>query len=68
MNKIPVSSLAIAALTSIIMAIVVGLLVFAAEASVPRSILYGLASFGTCLTLALSVIRAIGPATPTDQR
>ena len=64
-NKVSASLLAIAVLTSVIISIVVGLLGFVADASVPMAILYGLGSFATCLTLALSVIKAIGPADPT---
>jgi hypothetical protein len=43
-----------------------GVLGHEAGANVPQSILVGLASFATCLTLTLKVMREVGTQGPAD--
>ena len=65
-GRIPVSWFIIAVLSSSVVSMLAGLLAHEAGANVPQSILVGLASFATCLTLALTVIRDVGTQGPAD--
>ena len=65
-GRIPVPWFISAALFSSVVSMLAGLLGHEAGANVPQSILVGLASFATCLTLALKVMREVGTQGPAD--
>jgi len=65
-SKIPVPWFISAALFSSVVSMLAGLLAHGSGADVPQSILVGLASFATCLTLVLKVIREVGTTDSPD--